>query len=372
MNIRNQPVSQARLWGCLIAAGYFFMGGILMQAKVLPVPIVVNEYGDIVDREHRMIDSSIIERVMIYPKLCSKSQKRIVRSGVLYRYDGAVATILICHGFMCNKIDAGLLRTLFPRGKFNFLVFDFREHGELKGQCSCTLGRDEKYDVMAAARFLREYAALKGKPLLVYGFSMGAVAAIEAQAKDNKLFDAMILDCPFESSENLLRRSLDTIKCSFLGYEFSLPGRGLLQRYAFHPYVQSFLKVLLKAVAHLDPKQIDLQAYPVTPVESVKKITIPCFYILCRNDEKVSVDAMKIMFNNTASQYKVLRVTNGRGHFDSYFSDPEKYSEFVWQFVVQFLTGVPRVCCRRDIIEDEHDESKIVFCDPVNRKIKKV
>jgi uncharacterized protein len=372
MKKNNRPVSANWVWGCLIASVLLAMAlHISLAGQILSVPIAVNQYGDILEREQRTLDNLIIERVMLYPKLVAKSEKRIVRSGVLYRYDDAVATVLICHGFMCNKIDAGMLRTIFPRGKFNYLVFDFRAHGDLcEGQC-CTLGKDEKYDVMAAARFLREHAALKDKPLFVYGFSMGAVAAIEAQAKDGKLFDAMILDCPFESAENLLRRSLDTIKCSFLGYEFSLPGRGLLQRYAFHPYVQSFLKILLKAVAHLDPKKIDLQAFPITPVESVKKITVPCFYILCKRDEKVSIDAMKSLFQNTASQYKLLWITDGRGHFDSYFFNPEKYSDLVRQFVVQFLTGVPKVCCRRDIMEDKDVEHGSYVPDPMTRKIKK-
>jgi pimeloyl-ACP methyl ester carboxylesterase len=320
-------------------------------------PVHVNNYGDIVESYITSSQGPLIEKILIYPKESAGTKKRIIRSALLTRYKNAEATILICHGFMCDKFDAGLIRSLFPRGKFNFMTFDFRGHGDLTdGQC-CTLGYDEKYDVIAAARFLREHSSVKNKPLIVYGFSMGAVAAIEAQAKNNDLFDAMILDCPFESTENVLKRSLDNVKISIFGYEFSLPGKSLLQRYAFHPYVQSTVKIMLKAIAHWDPKKIDVVAHPISPVNSVHKIDVPCFYILCKRDEKVSIDAIKSIFSGTASTYKQLWITNGRRHFDSFFYNPERYSDHIRQFVRQFLDGSTSRVVKNEILQDADDES---------------
>ncbi len=317
-------------------------------------PIKINEYGDVISQEKQK-DGSIVEHVMIYPKLCSHSEKIIARSGILITHPHSKANVIICHGFMCDKYDAGLLRLIFSPELFNTFVFDFRAHGDLNQGQSCTLGKDEKYDVMAAARFLRGYPAIKDKPLFAYGFSMGSVAAIEAQAKDGKLFDGMILDCPFESSENLLKRSLDSVKFSLFGYEFSLPGRCLLQRYAFHPYIQSLVKAVLKAVAHFDSKSIDVQAYPVMPVESVKKIVVPCFYILCKNDEKVSIDAIKSMYFNTASSYKLLWVTNGQRHFGSFFWNPERYRDLIQKFAFCCMNGGQKNC-RAEMMEDPEED----------------
>lgn len=316
----------------------------------------VNGYGDIIESYFPSSQGPLIEKIMLYSKQSSGSQKRIARQAILTRYPNAVATILICHGFMCDKFDAGLLRSLFPRGKFNCMIFDFRAHGDCCDGQFCTLGRDEKYDVLAAARFLRDHSALKDKPIFVYGFSMGAVAAIEAQAKDKKIFDAMILDCPFESTENVLKRSLDHMKISILGYEFGLPGRSLLQRYAFHPYVQSMVKIFLKTIAHWDPKKIDVCAYPISPVESVKKISVPVFYISCKNDEKVSVAAIKSLYDSTASPYKQLWITNGRRHFDSFFYNPEKYIDRIRRFVCNCLTG-KTVVGKNEMIQDVDDYS---------------
>ena len=329
--------------------------GPVMPASYSAFPVHVNGYGDIVESFVPSSQGPIIEKVMLYSKLCAGSKKHLARTALLTRYKNAEATVLLCHGFMCDKFDAGILRSLFPRGKFNFMTFDFRAHGDCSdGQC-CTLGRDEKYDVVAAARFLKGHAALAGKPLIAYGFSMGAVAAIEAQAKDGSLFDAMILDCPFESTENVLKRSLDNIKFSFFGYEFSLPGRSLLQRYAFHPYVQSMVKIVLKTVAHWDPKNIDVTAYPISPVESVKKISVPVFYILCKHDEKVSVEAIKSLYQSTTSSYKQLWITNGRRHFDSFFYNPEQYTDRIRQFVLNHLNEKTKKTVKNEIIQDNDE-----------------
>lgn len=320
-------------------------------------PIQVNKYGDIIESYVTSSQGPNIEKIMLYPKQTAGSKKRIMRTALLTRYKNAEATILLCHGFMCDKFDAGLLRSLFPRGKFNFMSFDFRGHGDFTdGQC-CTLGRDEKEEVKAAALFCREHSFLKNKPLIAYGFSMGAVAAIEAQAKNGGLFDAMILDCPFESTENLLKRTLDNVKFSIFGYEFSLPGRSILQRYVFHPYVQSTVKILLKTIAQWDPKKIDMIAYPISPVESVKKINVPCFYILCKHDERVSVDAIKSIFSGTASSYKQLWITNGRRHFDSYFYNVERYTDYVRQFVSHFLDGTTSRVAKNEILQDADEDT---------------
>ena len=120
-------------------------------------------------------------------------------------------------------------------------------------------------------------------------------------------------------------------------------GRETLEKYAFHPYVQSFLKIVLKAVARMDTKNIRTNICPVSPKKSVRSIAVPCFFIHCKNDELVPVDAVKKIYER-AQGYKTLWVTPGKRHFDSYFSGPELYS----QKVKMFLKG---------IINDDLDQS---------------
>jgi hypothetical protein len=152
------------------------------------------------------------------------------------------------------------------------------------------------------------------------------------------LFDAMILDCPFDSSENVLRKALEDVRIHVFGYSFGLPAKGLLGNYAFNPYVQSFLKSLLKTVAKLDPTATNTRICPVSPADAIKDVSVPCFFIHCKNDEKVPVEAICNVYDN-AKGFKRLWVTNGRHHFDSFFDDPEKYRYKTNKFINKVLDG---------------------------------
>lgn len=313
-----------------------FLFALLMQFLV--VLCKENHYGRVMQARKDAVEGSIVESVEIYPQKAINSKSRIMRKGLLVRHPNAIATIVICHGFMCDRFDSGFLRVVFPREKYNFLTFDFRAHGaNIQGQ-RCTLGRDEALDVTAAVKFLKENPNIDNRlPIIGFGFSMGAVASIEAQASQ-PLFDAMILDCPFDSCENLIKRSLNNVKFNFLGYQFSLPGQQLLQKYAFHPYVQSLIKVIVKAIAQLDPQDVNVFMCPVDTVKSIKKITVPCFFICCKHDALVTIEAIKSVYRSSSGA-KRLWLTNGRRHFDSYFYSPELYGKKVEEFIDHVLNN---------------------------------
>lgn len=291
-----------------------------------------------------------LEDITIYAKESAESDKKIARKGQAALYPEAKANIVICHGFMCDKHDVAFLRRLFPHGQYNVFTFDFRGHGEEKGAQSCTFGRDEIYDVQAAVEYVKSNNSL---PCIAYGFSMGAASAIEAQARNHSLFDAMILDCPFDSSENVLRQGLEGLKISAFGYEFKMPGSSLLQKYAFHPHVQAFVKNVLRCISTLDPRNIQINMCRVYPGESIKKVSVPCLFIHCKNDERINVQAARNIYNNAASKYKILHITNGRSHFDSYFYAPEKYTSWVREFLEDVTQE--NACCKemQRLIEDE-------------------
>src|SRR5579872_6155630 len=111
--------------------------------------IKVGDYGTIMARQEDAIQGAIVEKVALYPIEHKGSLKRIERNGLLIRYKDAVGTVLMCHGFMCDKYDQGILRRVFPRGRYNTMTFDFRAHGEKTQGQSCTLGKDEALDVIA-------------------------------------------------------------------------------------------------------------------------------------------------------------------------------------------------------------------------------
>jgi pimeloyl-ACP methyl ester carboxylesterase len=315
-------------------------------------------YGYVIPEKTKEKDGIVVEHVALYPQARHDCQDRIVRNGVLARCNDAKATILVCHGFMCDKFDVGILRKVFKKSKFNVMTFDFRAHGQDREGQYCTFGRDESLDVIAAARFLRDHPELQGIPLFAYGFSMGAVSAIEGQALALDLFDAMILDCPFESSEKVIQSGLKELKCSIFGCQFDLPGKEFLQKHAFHPYVQALVKAVLKTVAQMDATGVNTNFCPLHPAKSAQNITVPTFFIHCKNDQKVSVEQVMNVYENAAG-YKRLWLTNGRRHYDSFFYNPEKYIEQVRLFCDQVLDNEIEQMPQAEIIEDDDDDEHL-------------
>lgn len=326
---------------------------VLPAAPVFAIsPDKVNQYGTVMARSDRLVDKAIVEHIALNVPKTEHSDEKIVRYGQLVMYPNAKATVLICHGFMTSSDDVKFLRQLFPEGELNFMTFDFRAHGKYCDGQRCTFGRDEYLDVTTAAYFVKNHPDLKDKPLIAYAFSMGAAASIEAQSKDQTLFAAMILDCPFDSTENIIKKGLESLKFTFLGYDFSFPACNLLQKYVFHPYVQELVKGILKTVANLDTKNIDTRMYPVSPVVSIQKVHVPCFFIHCKNDEKIGVDAVKSIYQESGADYKILWLTNGRRHFDSYFYNPEKYVKEIRNFIDLATRGILEHKSLHKVIED--------------------
>ncbi len=293
-----------------------------------------------------------IEKITIYVPAKQDSNHYFARKGFISRNPKAKANVLIMHGYMCNSTDIGFLRMLFK--DYNTTTFDFRAHGEATPDQYCTFGKDEALDVKAAVDFIKGQSDLRDLPIIGYGFSMGAVSAIQAQSEE-RLFDAMILDCPFDSSHDLLKRALDNMKLKIFGYEFPLPGRRWLRKHAFNPYVQNILKVVLKTIAQLDATPINTRIEPVRPIDSIKKITVPTYFIICVNDKKVPVDAIKAIYDNKKG-YKRLWVTDGSGHFQSFFKDPEGYAYRLNKFINNAISGRVKKKIQAKIINTVKEE----------------
>ncbi len=262
------------------------------------------------------------------------SDKHIERHGILVKRPGAKANILICHGFMCDKFDVSFLHMLFR--DYNTMTFDFRAHGNSIDDQVCTFGREESFDVLAAANFLKNHPETKDLPIIIYGFSMGAVSSIVAGEIDSKLCKAMILDCPFESSDKLLDRGLSQFKLNFFGYEMNIPGSGLLKNYAYSPYIQSMLKLLLKTFSKMDSTQVNTVICPVYPEEAIKYIKVPVFLIGCTNDDKAPEHAVRSVYEG-AQGFKRLWVCDARRHYDPIFYRMNEYTYRINKFIKSVL-----------------------------------
>jgi uncharacterized protein len=353
MNIKGKIVKYGMtLWA--------FLGAFCVCITLISVQHV-GFVGDVVKNHHNVLPGGVLDDILLYPYLSEgKAEKKyqIMRKGQFAHYNTAEANVIICHGFSCNHHDVSVLRYIFA-GKYNVLNFDFRAHGDfidrLDPQQYCTFGKNEVLDLSAAIDFIRQYPdkIVAEKPIFLYGFSMGAAVAIETAARAEYLdcIKGLVLDCPFDSSYNVVKRGLRKVHFDMLGYQISLPGVNWLKQYAFHPFVQSIIKPLLKFVAHFDTQNIETDLQPISPVKTITTVDIPMLFIHCKNDEKIPLDAVMKLYNK-APGVKRFWVTEGQKHFGSFFNGPERYHAVV----NAFLDAV-----RHNNIKNQEFQDKVVF-----------
>ncbi len=266
--------------------------------------------------------------------------KITLRRGELVIRPDAPATVILFHGFKCKRSDVRPLRTfMFP--DYNTLIFDFRAHGvhARPGEC-CSFGVDEVKDVKAAVDFVRNHPLLKDKPVIAYGISMGAAAAIEAQSRyNNKLFDALILDSPFDSMENVITRGLNTIRYTIFGCDILKTLRLILQKSLYSPLMDRILKTSLRLVG-LDATSVATCLKPVCPLESIKQVTVPCFIIGCSKDETVPVEAFEKVYENAGTKQKELWIVDGNNLVYTCPDLSEEYTYKVRAFLNRILSDL--------------------------------
>lgn len=115
----------------------------------------------------------------------------------------AKTVVVMFHGYGCAKSmmlpEAAVLHDL----GWEVVMTDFRGSGGSAGDVT-TIGWREALDVAAVVEWTRR--ELPGRRLVLFGQSMGAVAALRSVATEGVQPDAMILECPFETLLNTVRQ----------------------------------------------------------------------------------------------------------------------------------------------------------------------
>lgn len=267
----------------------------------------------------------------------AKSTETFNRKAFLALRPQALGTVIICHGYTHSKVESFFFKSIFSH--FNVLAFDFRAHGELveKNQYS-TIGQDEIYDVLGAVKFVRSQDDLAKLPLIGFGFSMGAVALLRAQAENSDLFDALILDSPFDSSDDCMSKNFDKmLTVKIFNKEYQVPGKKLIMNILYSDRMRPVVKPLFKWASGMNPNTVPTKFVPVDPLKNAANIKIPCFFISCGQDKSVGVESVQRLYDTVQSSYKRFWVTKGRKHCDSYVANPELYMYQVNKFIKKAL-----------------------------------
>jgi pimeloyl-ACP methyl ester carboxylesterase len=299
--------------------------------------VLIAAYQDYINASKLALATFDVQTISFSVQQNGASQDVFIRKGFLNIRPNALGTVIICHGYTHSKHEAFFFKMLFSH--FNVLAFDFRGHGELieKGQFS-TIGRDEIYDVRGAVQFVQTLPQCMGKPIIGFGFSMGAVSLLQAQAEFGDLFDMLILDSPFDSSNVCMERSIERLLTYHIfGKQHQLPGKALIMKSLYSQKMGPVAKKLFQWASGMDPYKVPTKFVPVIPISNASKITIPCFFISCEQDKSVKTDSVLRLYDVVASPFKRLWITQGIKHCGSCLSQPERYAYMVNKFINSVL-----------------------------------
>lgn len=137
-----------------------------------------------------------------------------------------VGTVFFCHGYTLHSHHTVYLHyAKHLTKKFNVatLGFDFRHHG-LSENAPVTFGSAESLDVRAAMDFADEHGF--PKPYVLFGDSLGALAAQRTTIDDERVHAAIIKSCPSSPWEAIQTTfaSVDIMPLmKYLSQRFKLP-----------------------------------------------------------------------------------------------------------------------------------------------------
>jgi fermentation-respiration switch protein FrsA (DUF1100 family) len=223
------------------------------------------------------------------------------------------ATIIFSHGLFRSRRE--LLERAIELWKLGYgiLLYDSRNHGD-SGEARVSLGYHERLDAEAAVRFLREEIKTTDR-IVLYGISMGAVAALLAAAESPEVA-AVISDSAFLSFEDTTAHHVRVF--------FRLPAFPLANE----------LRYFIEQRANFDGSQLNA-------LEAVKRMgDQPIFFISGKNDKRMPPGITESLYNAAASQYKDLMIVEGAEtaiHGHAFQAAPKEYIERVAQFLNQTI-----------------------------------
>ncbi len=228
-----------------------------------------------------------------------------------------LGTILLTHGAFKNREQVFLRAFFLVKAGYQVLLFDQRGCG-LSGDSPLSGGLLESKDFTAWALFVKKTQRLK-KPLVDFGFSMGAMGALRDAVEDREV-DGVVADSPLANLKSYVSRRT-------LGGRFSkFPG---------------FLNRCLKAydfLSGLNLTEGDLNMVPI--VQQLREV--PVIYITGEADDLAKSEEVRELFLKTSSHHRRLVYIPEAGHEETYDKYPIVYQKGVLEFLTALREGFPK------------------------------
>ena len=218
----------------------------------------------------------------------------------------AKGTIIYCHGHNRTRIEMLPLATYGHQLGYNGLLFDLRHQGQSEGDMS-SIGYLERRDAVGAVRYALEKEKAR-RPIVLWGISMGAAAALMAAA-DSPDVDAVISDSTFLSFEDVIKHHWKLF--------FGLPT---------FPVADEVIYWTAHRVG-FDPSDFDLE-------KAVARIgPRPILFIGVEGDKRMPPSVARTLYGEAQSELKDIEVVPGKRHGEGFNSGQPKYQEALKRFL---------------------------------------
>ncbi len=225
----------------------------------------------------------------------------------------ARGTIIYSHGHNRTRVEM-VPEAVFAHGLgYNGLLFDLRHQGQSGGEIT-TLGYHERLDIEGAVRYLLEEEKA-ARPIVLWGVSMGAAAALMAAA-DSPDVAAVISDSSFRSFRDVI---VHHAKLFLHLPRFPIPE-----------------EVIYWAAwrGHFSPADFDLEK----AVERMGRR--PVLLVAVDGDRRMPPAVARALYARSTSPQKELVILPGSRHGEGFKQAPQKYQQAVSRFLAR-LSAAP-------------------------------
>jgi alpha-beta hydrolase superfamily lysophospholipase len=229
----------------------------------------------------------------------------------------ARGTVIYCHGHNRTRIEMLPMAVFAHSLGYNGLLFDLRHQGDSGGAVS-SIGFWERLDAEAAMQYaLREEKA--ARPVILWGVSMGAAAALLAAAESPDAA-AVISDSSFLNFTDVVRHHY---------YLF----RGFVRWFPPLPSFPIADEVIHWSAwrANFDPAEFDLE-------KAVRSIgDRPILFVAVEGDRRMPPSIAQKLYSDAESPLKKLVVLPGTRHGEGFKTANQQYEAAV----ANFLASLP-------------------------------
>lgn len=214
--------------------------------------------------------------------------------------------ILLLHGNGGSRTACLKQAAILAPQKYGLLLVTQRAHGDSEGD-SIGFGSPGANDVLAAVAWIeKEYPR---RPIILWGQSLGASAALYAAHALGTRVQGYLLECPFQDLEHAVRYRTD--------YYLPFP----LNRVAYAG-LRLVAPVIIGEIGRIAPRD---QAHFIPE-------SVPVMILVGDHDRRAPLADSQAIADGIKSPVEILRFEHG-DHLELLASDPQKYRDSVLKFI---------------------------------------